>query len=69
MESALSDVSYGNTIKGTARKYGMPEGLIRHRIKRMSSVQKSRTPGRPTALAYDEEAQLANYITTMCTPG
>lgn len=35
----------------------------------MSSVQKSRTPGRPTALAYDEEAQLANYITTMCTPG
>ena len=69
MEMALDEVRRGETIKGTARKYGMSEGLIRHRIKRGISSEEVKAPGRPTILSPEEEKRLTECIATMCTLG
>ena len=55
MEKAINDVTHGQSIKGSACKYGMSEGLIRHRMK--------------MAFKTAEEKRLAECIATMCTLG
>ena len=65
MSQALLEINAGMSIRSAAVKYGMSEGILRHRMK-MRLAGKSVPPGRPTTLSGLEETQLATCIGTMC---
>ena len=69
LQQAIVEVRHEKTIKGSARKYGMSEAMIRYKIKkRLSGETEDRQLGRPTTLS-KEEMQLALCIRAMCNVG
>ena len=66
---ALSEITAGNSIRSTAAKYGMSEGILRHRMKQRLSTDIVAAPGRPTTLSNIEEEHLAKCIGTICKVG
>ena len=70
LQQAIAEVRHGKTIKGSARKYGMSEAMIRYKTKKsLSGETEDKQPGRPTTLSKEEETQLALCIRTMCRVG
>ena len=66
---ALVEVAGGNSIRSTALKYGMSEGLLRRRIKMKDNDEVLKGSGRRTALAPEQEQELAKCINAMCKTG
>ena len=69
LESALSEITAGNSIRQTAKKYGMTDGILRYKLKQRSSGIIANSAGRPTTLDSDEEKRLAEVIGTLCKLG
>ena len=68
-KNALSDVSTGSSVRSAAKRYGMSEGIIRHRIIMEKEGRNLIGRGKTTTLDKETEASLARCIGTMCRLG
>ena len=68
-EQSLREVAAGNSIRSTALKYGMSEGLLHRRKKMKDNHEVLVGSGRPTALTRETEQQLAKCIDVVCKTG
>ena len=68
-EKSLVEIAAGSSIRKTAAKYGMSEGILRHRLKRISQGGNLKAVGRPITIDKDAEQMLAKCIGTMCSLG
>lgn len=68
-DKSLMEIAAGNSIRKTAAKYGMSEGILRRRLKMKKEGKSSTRPGRPTTLDKDAEQHLVKCIGTMCSLG
>ena len=69
VEQSLREVAAGNSIRSTAQKYGMSEGLLRRRKKMKDNNEVLVGSGRPNALTREMEQQLAKCIDVVCKTG
>ena len=66
LQQAITEVRHGKTIKGSARKYGMSETMIRYKMKKsLLGETEEKQPRWPTTLSKEEEMQLALCVRTM----
>ena len=69
IKQALHTIRDGSTIKGTARRFNIPESTLRHRMKMLANGKELVGSGRKTALTPDMERDLAHCIQTLCNAG
>ena len=69
VDQALREVAAGKSLRSTALKYGMSEGLLRRRIKMKDNNEVMIGSGRPTALTKEAEQELAKCIDLVCKTG
>ena len=66
---ALVEIASGNSIRSTAVKYGMSDGLLRWRIKMKHNNEVLKVAGRRKTLTSEQEQELAKCINAMCKTG
>ena len=64
----LSVHNDGNTIRGAANKFGLPEAILRRRVNGKVGLEVTKSGSQPT-LSLDEEAHLVNHIYYMAACG
>ena len=69
VEQALREVAAGKSLRSTALKYGMSEGLLRRLIKMKDNSEVLIGSGRPTALTKEAEQELSKCIDLVCKTG
>ena len=69
VETALSVIAAGNSIRSTALKYGMSECYLRKRIKMKKEGRQLVGSGRKPTLGVEQEKQLAKCIGSLCETG
>ena len=69
LEMALAEVASGKSNVHAANKYGMSEGILRHRMKLKLAGKSLVGSGRRPTLEQREEMQLASCIGSMCRLG
>ena len=69
MEKAMLEVTSGKSNVYAAKKYGMSEGILRHRIKMKQAGKVLVGSGRQTSLSQNEELNLSKCIGSMCRLG
>ena len=66
---ALEEVKSGKTVNSTALKYGMDEGTLRYRLKKIGTGEEVSVSGRKPVFDSNTEEQLAKCIGTLCKVG
>ena len=69
VEKSFVEVEAGNSIRKTAAKYGMSEGILRYHLEMKKEGKSLTGSGKTTAIGQDTEQQLAICIGTMCNLG